>query len=422
MDVPLPQARRRNRARRRYGWAAAAVLAVSVGSWFVARLEPQLETVERSAVWTGRLEHGPFVVRVRGAGTLKPESIRWLTAESSGRVEEVLIQPGAVVEPLTPVVRLENLDLELQAVQAQREVQGAHAQLLALERQTRRDRLDLAAERESLHAASNDAQRRAAAFADGQGEIVSRLDSEQALERAQELRRRQALAGQRASLLEELAPRELETLRQQTLDLTRVRDVRRQLVTRLLVRAAASGILQDVLVELGQWVVPGTPVAKVIVDRQLEAELRVPAEQAGSIAVGQAASISTGFGEGHASSITGHVRRVAPAASQGSVLVEIALEGPLPENARPDQNVDGTIETEHTGPTLHLARPVGLGAGNTSSLFRLDPKTNIATRVEVRTGRVSVDRVEVLSGLAAGDEVILSDTSRYANARALRLE
>ena len=168
--------------------------------------------------------------------------------------------------------------------------------------------------------------------------------------------------------------------------------------------------------------VPGTPVAKVIVDRQLEAELRVPAEQAGAISVGQAASISTGFGEARASSIAGHVRRVAPAASQGSVLVEIALEGALPENARPDQNVDGTIETEHTGPTLHLARPVGLGSGNTSSLFRLDQKTHIATRVEVRTGRVSVDRIEVLSGLDAGDEVILSDTSRYAQAQALRVD
>jgi multidrug efflux pump subunit AcrA (membrane-fusion protein) len=157
-------------------------------------------------------------------------------------------------------------------------------------------------------------------------------------------------------------------------------------------------------------------------EQQLEAELRVPAEQAGAIAVGQAARIRTGFGEASSASIAGHVRRIAPAASQGSVLVEVALEGPLPENARPDQNVDGSIETEHTDPTLHLARPVGLAAGNVSSLFRLEPATHVATRVEVRTGRVSVDRVEVLSGLAAGDEVILSDMSRYANDAAIRIE
>jgi len=421
VDVPLPRARRRELARRRYAWLLAGAVAVAAAAWFVLRLEPRLERLQRSAIWTGTVERSPFVLRVRGPGTLRPESIRWLTAESSGRVEEVLIKPGAVVEPLTPVVRLENLDLELQAVQAQREVHDAHARALALERQTERERLDLAAELASLNAAGGDAERRAQAYADGVG-TVSRLDSDQALGKAEELRQRRALAEQRARLLEQLAPRELETLRQQSGELVRVREVRRQLVDRLLVRAAASGVLQDVLVELGQWVVPGTAVAKVIVDRQLEAELRVPAEQAGAIAVGQPASISTGFGEARSSSIAGHVRRVAPAASQGSVLVEIALEGALPENARPDQNVDGSIETEHTDTTLHVARPVGLATGDTSSLFRLDPNTHVATRVAVRTGRISVDRIEVLSGLQAGDEVILSDMSRYASAKAVRVE
>ena len=422
MDVPLPRARRRQLSRRRYAVAAAGALTLGGAAWFSARLGPQLEPVPRAAVWTGKVEHGSFVVQVRGTGTLRPESIRWLTAESSGRVEEVLLRPGAAVEPLTPVVRLENLDLELQAVQAERELHGARAQALAVERQTGRDRLELAAEIETLRGAASDAARRAQAYAEGEGAIIAQLDAQQTREKARELQRRQQLAEQRVNLLEQLAPRELLTLRQQTGELTRVRDVRRQLVERLLVRAAATGILQDVLVELGQWVVPGTPVAKVIIDRQLEAELRVPAEQAGAIAVGQAASIRTGFGEAHNAGVAGHVRRIAPAASQGSVLVEVALQGSLPENARPDQNVDGSIETEHTDPTLHLARPVGLAAGNVSSLFRLDPVTHVATRVEVRTGRVSVDRVEVLSGLAAGDEVILSDMSRYANDAAVRIE
>ncbi|HEU4583557.1 MAG TPA: HlyD family efflux transporter periplasmic adaptor subunit [Polyangiaceae bacterium] len=422
MDIPLPRTRRRQLARRRSAAAALGALTLGAAAWFAARLGPQLERVPRAATWTGKVEHGSFVVQVRGSGTLRPESIRWLTAESSGRVEEVLLQPGAAVEPLTPVVRLENLDLELQAVQAQRELQGARAQALALERQTRRDRLELAAEIESLRGAADDAARRARAYAEGGAAIIAQLDVQQTLDKAAELQRRRQIAEQRVNLLEQLAPRELDTLRQQTGELTRMRDVRRQLVERLLVRASATGILQDVLVELGQWVVPGTPVAKVIIDRQLEAELRIPAEQAGAIAVGQAASIRTGFGEAGNASIAGRVRRIAPAASQGSVLVEVALEGPLPENARPDQNVDGSIETEHSQPTLHLARPVSLAPGPVSRLFRLDPATHVAERVEVRTGRVSMDRVEVLSGLAAGDEVILSDMSRYAGEAAVRIE
>jgi HlyD family secretion protein len=393
---------------------------VGGASWWATRLEPRLETVERAAVWTGTVERSSFVVRVRGTGTLRPESIRWLTAESSGRVEEVLVKPGTAVERITPVVRLDNLDLELQAAQAERELLAARAQALELERQTRRERLALAAEVEGLRTSALDAERRAQAYADGAGAIVGHLDTVQARERALSLRHDQALAEQRRELLDELGPRELETLQQQATQLARVHEMRRQLVERLLVRAGASGILQDVLVELGQWVVPGAPVAKVIVDRQLEAELRVPAELAGAIAVGQTASVQTGLGD--ATSIAGHVRRVAPAANQGTVLVEIALDGALPENARPDQNIDGSIETERTGPTLHMARPVDLGVSSTSSLFRLDPKTNIAARVEVRTGRVSVDRVEVLSGLQAGDQVILSDMSRYAHATALHVE
>jgi HlyD family secretion protein len=421
VDVPIPRARRRGIARRRYAGAAAAALAVGAGAWWTARLQPRLESVERAAIWTGTVERGSFIVRVRGTGTLRPESIRWLTAESSGRVEEVLLEPGAVVERLTPVVRLDNLDLELQTAQAARELLGARAEVLALERQTRRERLDLLAELENLRTSALDAERRAQAYADGEGMIVAQLDAVQARDRATNLRRSQGLAEQRAQLLEQLAPRQLDTLRQQTTELASVHEMRRQLVERLLVRAGASGILQDVPVELGQWVVPGTPVAKVIVDRRLEAELRVPAELAGALAVGQAASIHTGSVDANAS-IGGHVRRVAPAASQGTVLVEIALDGALPESARPDQNVDGSIETERTAPTLHVARPVSLGAGSTSSLFRLDPATHIATRVEVRTGRVSVDRVEVLSGLGEGDQVILSDVSRYAQATALRIE
>lgn len=421
MDVPLPSTRRRERAWRRYGWGALVSLGVAAAAAYVVQLEPRLESVERTGIWLGTVERSPLVVRVHGSGTLRPASVRWLTVESSGRVEEVLIKPGAPVEPLTPVVRLENLDLELQAAQAQREVRDAQVRALTLERQSARERLELAAELASLDAASGDAERRARAYAEGPG-LVSQLDSDQALEKADELRRRRALAQQRVDLLGQLAPRELATLREQSAELRRVREVRRELVDRLLVRAATTGILQDVLVELGQWVVPGTAVAKVIVDRQLQAELRVPAEQAGAIAVGQAASISTGFGGPSNARIAGVVRRIAPAASQGNVLVEIALTGALPENARPDQNVDGSIETEHTDTTLHMARPVGLALGNAASLFRLDPETHVATRVEVRTGRVSVDRIEVLEGLQAGDQVILSDMSRHAGARAVRVE
>jgi multidrug efflux pump subunit AcrA (membrane-fusion protein) len=194
------------------------------------------------------------------------------------------------------------------------------------------------------------------------------------------------------------------------------------MVERLLVRGSAHGLLQDVLVELGQWVVPGTAVAKVIVSRRLQAELRIPAEQAGGIRVGQPAQIRTGYGSSKDATLAGRVRRVAPAASQGTVEVEVALESEPPEGVRPDQNVEGSIEIERIVSTLHLPRPVGLALGDTSRFFRIDPITHVASPVLARTGRVSVDSVEILSGLGEGDEVILSDTARFSNESALRLE
>jgi multidrug efflux pump subunit AcrA (membrane-fusion protein) len=198
--------------------------------------------------------------------------------------------------------------------------------------------------------------------------------------------------------------------------------VRQELVERLTVRASAHGILQDVLVELGQWVVPGTVVAKVIVSRKLQAELAIPAEQAGAISVGQAAWTRTGPGDGARAPIPGRVRRVAPAAFEGNVHVEVAFDTELPDAVRPDQSVDGTIELERIEDTLHLARPLDLALGSSSSLFRIDASTGVARRVPVRTGRVSIDSVEVLGGLEPGDEVILSDMSRYAQVDRVRVE
>lgn len=418
MDVPRPL---RRRWRRALGGCACAV-ALALGAGVVRRIEPTLPSVRRSDVWTARVERGPFVVRVRGSGKLEPEAVRWLTTESSGRVEAVLLTPGMDVEPSTAIVRLENLELRLQAAQASREVRAAEAELLAQEHSRGEQQLERAAELVELRTQLAEAQRRAQVDAVLSGSVVSQLDGEQSQRRLLELRERESLAAQRLTLLRGFAPRQRLVLEAQLGEGRRVLAVREQMIDRLLVRASAEGILQDVLVELGQWIVPGTAVAKVIVDRRLQAELLVPAEQAGALRIGQSAAIHTGYGHARESTLSGQVRRVAPAARAGSVAVEIALDGELPAGVRPDQNVDGSIETERSAVTLHMPRPVGLGMGDSSSLFRVDAQGASATRTEVRTGRVSVDRVEVLSGLAEGDEVILSDMTRHATQRVVSLD
>jgi HlyD family secretion protein len=417
VDVPRPQRRFRHAAR--LGLALAALFLLGGAALVVGRTPP-VPGVPRAELWTGVVTRGPFVVEVHGAGTLRPEAVRWLTAESSGRVAAVLLQAGTEVSPETPVVQLENLDLRLQADHARRDVQDARARALALERQNQSSELALLAELAGIHASLSDARRSATAYAGAVGEIVSFNESQRVADRVLELEERASLTESGLSLLRRMAPRELAAVRDQVQPLERVSDVRLQMLDRLEVRAGSSGQLQEVLVELGQWVVPGTQVAKVMLSRRLEAVLRIPADRAGQVRVGQRAEVRTSLGSSNRN-IPGRVRRVAPAAALGTVDVEVSLEGTLPENARADQDVDGLVETLHVESALQMPRSIGLPERGDAQLFRVDAG-GMAHRVRVRIGRRSVDAVEVLEGLEAGEVVVLSDMSRHLEVEAVMLE
>lgn len=417
MDVP--RARSKSRFARLWVWSLGLMV---VGVAGATQLHSRLESVQRSELLIGKVTRTALVLKVRGAGILKPERLRWLTAESSGRVAAVLVEAGAEVQHQTVVVRLENLALRLQADTAEREVHSVDAQALALQRQNKEQALSLAAEQLGLGAALSDARRVQRADVAMPGQMVSRNTAQKTAERVAELSQRQVLLEQKVELLTSLAPRQLQAVRDQAKQLRRVLKVRRQMLERLDIRAGSEGTLQHLLVEPGQWVVPGTEVAKVMVSRQLKAVLFIPADRAGRVQVGQVAKVRTGFGGASTSTLAGIVRRIAPAAREGTVDVEVTLLGELPENARPDQTVDGEIETERVDNALQVARPVGLPLNGKLRLFRLDRKGNRARRVHVVTGRVSLNVVEVVSGLETGDEVVLSDMSKYRDQTALLVE
>jgi multidrug efflux pump subunit AcrA (membrane-fusion protein) len=422
MDAPLPLAhRQRRRVRAGAGAALAGLLAVALGAaaW---RLEQRLPSVSRAQLWTGSVRRGDFAMRVQGAGVLRPEAVRWLTAESPGRVESVLVKPGARVTPDSVLVRLENLDLQLQADEALRDVQAAQAQTLALEHQQAQDELRLQQEISALGNDLADSARRASAYQDGAGLIVSRNESERERDRASALGEQVQLARGKLDVLRRLGPRQLRAAEAQSAQLDRVRAVRQEMLERLLVRATLAGSVQEVLVEPGQWVVPGAPVAKLRVSERLEAVLRIPADEVGAVEVGQLVRVRTGYGRGPEGTITGRVRRVAPAAQQSTVEVEVALEGTLPESARADQTIDGSIETRLVPNALSLPRPVGLPLGDSVRLYRIDPATSTATGVTVTLGFVATDAIQIASGLNEGDEIILSDMSRYADVDAVQLD
>jgi len=190
-----------------------------------------------------------------------------------------------------------------------------------------------------------------------------------------------------------------------------------QQLASLQVRAGIEGVLQQVSVEVGQRVAPGTSLAKVVRPTNLKAQLRIPETQARDIALGQPAAIDTRNGV-----ITGHVIRIDPAAQNATVTVDVGLDGPLPRGARPDLTVDGTIELERLTDIVYVSRPAQAQPNGTVGLFKLDPDGVGATRVKVGLGRSSVSTIEVTSGLVPGDQVVLSDTSAWDAYDRIRLK
>jgi hypothetical protein len=404
MDIP------RNPARKRAPFAAAVAILTVVGliTLGLGRLKAASPSVDRASIWVGTVKRGPMLRQVKGPGTLAPEEIRWITAETAGRVEHIALRPPGAVAEDTLLVELTNPDVMLEALTADREVASAESDLLQLRSRLRSEELAERASVLSLASDLADAQRRAAAYRAGAGEVFTDLDTRRAGDRSAELSGRLALAQQRVTVVEESLRDELGAQRIQIARRKNEAEFRRRRVAAMRVRAGGAGVLQDLPLELGQWVVPGTLLAKVIRPERLKAVLRIAEIQAKDVALGQRAEIDTRNGV-----IPGKVARIAPAASQGTVTVEVALEDPLPAGALPDLTVDGTIELERLGEVLYVDRPAGAQPEAPFGLFKLAADGASAARTTADLGRTSVTTIEVRRGLNEGDRVILSDMSRW---------
>jgi HlyD family secretion protein len=408
MDLERDPAVLKAKQRRRVAMAGATAIGVIVLSVAVSRLEPALPTVAAATVWSGTVRRGPFVREVRGTGTLVPEEIRWITATTSGRVERLVLQPGAPVEPGTVILELSNPDLAQHVEAARLDWETAVAQLgnqraaLASTRLAQesalldaRSDLDLAETDLALNQSLAE-QGLVSAFLIQQKTAVA----ERAKNRVELLERQRAATDANQSL--QLAPAEA-AVNQRRAEFDRLSRQRSDLE----VKATLAGLLQAVTVEVGQQVGAGTNLARVSNPKQLKAEIRVPETLARDIAVGQPAEVDTRTGR-----VNGLVTRVDPAAEGGTVGVDVSLEGPLPPGARPDLSVDGTIELDRLTDVLYVESPAFGQEHSTISLFRLQPD-GTAVRTPVAIGRRSVQFVEVVDGLAEGDRVVLSDMSSY---------
>ncbi len=390
-----------------FGALGVVVLAgVTVG---LSRLRAAAPTVERGSVWMDTVKRGPMLRQVKGAGTLVPEYIRWLTADTAGRVERIHVRPGAPVQPDTLLLELSNPDVQLQALEAERQLASAEAQLIALRTQLETERISQEATITSLETESANAGRQAqAAVALLDRSYVPTLEAQQTREKAGELSTRLELERKRLAVLQASTRDQLAAQQGQIDRLKAVARFRRTQVESMQVKAGEAGVLTELPLELGQWVTPGTVLAKVVRPERLKAELRIAETQARDIQVGQKAQVDTRNGV-----VEGTVSRIAPAASQGTVKVEVTLPDTLPKGARPDLTVEGTVELERLGEVLSMGRPAGAQPNSTVSIFRLLPGSDEAVRVPVQLGRGSVNAIEVVQGLTEGDQVVLSDMTAW---------
>jgi multidrug resistance efflux pump len=406
MDVPRDQT---GRNRKRWILGIAGALVLIVVSVALARLEPAAPAVDEDVVFTGSVERGTMIRQVRGPGTLVPEHVRWVSAVTAGRVERRLVEPGAEVQAGTVIMELSNPDVQLQALEAERQLASAQAGLVELRTSLQSQRLNQAEQVAQLRSQFQQAQR---AYQSNQElaekELIATNELEQSQDQLEELEERLAIARERLDLVDRNMARQLAVQESQVVRLQRIVDFQQARLASMNVVAGTDGVLQELNFEPGQWVQPGATLAKVVQPGRLKAVLRIPEVQAKDVTVGQPASIDIRSG-----TIPGHVRRIDPAAQGGSVTVDVALDvEELPRGARPDLSVDGTIEVARLDDVLHMPRP-HIGQANSSvGLFKLVGDGE-AVRVTVQLGQTSVNEVEVRSGLEAGDEVILSDMAAW---------
>ncbi|HVH29579.1 MAG TPA: HlyD family efflux transporter periplasmic adaptor subunit [Vicinamibacterales bacterium] len=416
MDIARPSNARQKRLRR-IGYGAAATLSVLLITLGLSRLEPAAPGVDRATLWIATVERGPFVREARGTGTLVPEDIRWLPATTQGRVDRVFLQPGTSVKPDSVILELVNPQLDQELQDAALKVEAAEAALANLRVQAQNEYLQQKATAANIAAEHNKARMQAEmneALAERQ--LVSALALRQSKMDAEQLAIRDEIAHQQLSSYEQSIQARVAVQQSQVDQARAVFRLKQQQRNDLKVRAGINGILQRVPVEVGQQVAPGTNLARVADPGRLKAEVKVPETQAKDIQIGQKVAVDTRNGV-----VTGIVTRIDPSVQNGTITVDVGLVGDLPRGAVADLTVDGTIELERLPDVIHLGRPALAQEQSAVGLFKVE-SDGTATRVQAKIGRMSVNTVEILSGLNVGDQVVLSDMSTWDAFDRVRIE
>lgn len=412
MDIPAPS----RPDRRRLLWAAGLGAGVLL-FLLLSRLGTAAPGIGIDRVVLDTVRRGTLVRTVRGPGSLEPENQVQIPAMTSGRVERRLVVPGARVEAGDVLLVLSNPEVSLELLEAERELARAELELVDVEAEHRLNGLAAAADAAELEGRIGDERRRAEALgrlADSGGATLT--ESAAATEAYRRTATQLDIVDSRRAVLDSVHAAATVAQRREVSRLRRIVAFRRERVASMEVSATMAGVVTELNVEQGQWVTAGTLLGRLVLEGGLKAVVRVPERLAAEVAAGQAATIDL-----RGSAVEGTVRRVDPAASGGSVAVEVALPDSLPAGARPDLRIEGTIVLGRLPGVLHVSRPARATAEARLSLFRLTGSDR-AERLDVQTGAASAERIEIRSGLDEGDVVVLSDLGELAAAPVIRLE
>jgi HlyD family secretion protein len=416
MDIQRPSNARAKKIRR-IVYATVAILLVGGVTYGLSRLRPAAPTVDRATIWPDEVKRGPMLREVRGLGTLVPEDIRWIPAQTDSRVDRWVLRPGAIVKANSVIMELSDPTLQRDALDAEFQLKGAEAEYANLQVQVNSELMNQKANEAAVRSDYEQAHLQhdvdEKLFKEGIGSDHIRNLSKV---REEQLAIRVQLEGERTKVAADSARARLAAQQAKINQQKALYQLKGSQLDALHVRAGIDGVLQLVPVEVGQHVTPGTNLARVADPKKLKAEIKIAETQAKDVTIGQKATIDTRNGV-----VNGHVSRIDPSVVNGTVTVDVSITDPLPNGARPDLSVDGTVELENLKDVLFVGRPVHGQADSTIGIFKLVDDGSEAVRVNVKLGRSSVNTIEVVQGLKVGDKVILSDMSAWDNFDRIRL-
>jgi HlyD family secretion protein len=417
MDIQRPSNARAKKIKRIL-YVSLAVLVIAGVTLGLSRLRPAAPSVDRGTVWTDVVKRGPMLREVRGLGTLVPEDIRWLPAQTTCRVDRIVIRPGHDVKPQTIILELSNPEVQRDLLDARYQLKAAEADYANLKVQVNSELMNQKAAEAAVRSDYEQTKlQHEVDYKLHQEGIGADVTEKLSKVREEQLAIRVGLEGERTRIASDSAVARLQAQQSHVDQQKALYELRRSQAEALHLRAGINGVLQLLPVDEGQNVVVGTNLARVADPKKLKAEIKIAETQAKDITIGQNSTVDTRNGV-----VKGHVMRIDPSVVNGTVTVDVAIDEPLPLGARPDLSVDGTIELENLKDVLYVGRPVHGQSDSTISLFKVTNDDSEAARINVKLGRSSVNTVEIVQGLQIGDKVILSDMSQWDNVDRIRLK